>query len=103
MPRQRLTIAHLDELRLRLLDTVGQDQLRVAGDGALVRLPDGTLGVVATVGQTAQQVRVLTQGGSAVLVDGNQMVQVLAYPVLAAKLLIHLARTLSTLDQTDEL
>ncbi|HEX6290194.1 MAG TPA: hypothetical protein VFZ66_13455 [Herpetosiphonaceae bacterium] len=42
----------------------------------------------------------LTDQGT-VLVDGDQVVQVLAYPVLAAKLLIQLARTVTALDQTD--
>ncbi|HEX6290193.1 MAG TPA: hypothetical protein VFZ66_13450 [Herpetosiphonaceae bacterium] len=61
MPRQRLTLAPLDELRLRAMGTEGQEPLRSAGDGALVRLPDGTLGVVATFGQVTQQLQVLTR------------------------------------------
>lgn len=35
-------------------------------------------------------------------VDGDQVVQILARPVLAAKLRIQLARTVSALDQGDE-
>ena len=93
-------IAPLDEVRLRMYDTAGQEPLRVAGAGALVRLADGTLGVVATFGQAASRIRVLTDGG-AVLVDADQLVQVLAYPVLAAKLLIHLAQTITALEPSD--
>ncbi len=100
MPRQRFTIAPLDELRLRLSTPFGQEPLRVAGDGALVRLADGTLGVVATFGQAGARIRLLTDGG-AVLVDADQRVQVLASPVLAAKLLRLLAQTLSAQEPSE--
>lgn len=101
MTRQRYTRPPQDELRLGLLSTEGQQPLRIAGDGALVRLPDGTLGVVSTLGHATKKVHVLTEQGS-VRVDGDQVVQILAHPVLAAKLLIHLAQTVSALDQPDE-
>ncbi len=100
MPRQRSTIAPLDELRIRMLDPMGHEPLGVAGDGALVRLADGTLGVVATFGQAASRIRVLTDGG-AVLVAADQPVQVLAHPVLAAKLLRLLAQTLSAQEPSE--
>ncbi|HEX6289294.1 MAG TPA: hypothetical protein VFZ66_08895 [Herpetosiphonaceae bacterium] len=101
MKRRRLTVAPLDELRLGLLSTAGQQPLRSAGDGALVRLPDGTLGVVATFGHAGKKLHVLTEQGT-VRVDGDQVVQVLASPVLAARLLIQLAHTLTALDQRDD-
>ncbi len=100
MSRQRITIAPLDELRLRMRDTIGQEPLRVAGDGALVRLADGTLGVVATFGQAASRIRLLTDGG-AVLVDADQPVQVLADPVLAATLLRRLAQMISAQEPSE--
>ncbi|HEY0606010.1 MAG TPA: hypothetical protein VGD58_24005 [Herpetosiphonaceae bacterium] len=100
MTRQRSTRPPLDALRLGLMSTEGQQPLRIAGDGALVRLPDGTLGVVSTLGQASKQLHVLTEQGT-VRVDGDQVVQILAHPVLAAKLLIQLAQTVSALDQTD--
>lgn len=101
MKRQRLSIAPLDELRLRLLDPLGQEPLRVAGDGALVRLADGTLGVVATFGQSMPRIRLLTDAGES-HVDADQMVQILAYPVLAAKLLMHLAQALTSMEHSDQ-
>ncbi len=101
MTRPRHSSAPLDELRLRLLASHGQEPLRVAGDGALVRLPDGTLGVVAASGQASRQVRVVTADGRAVFVDGAQRVPVLATPGLAAKLLIHLAQPLTALEHAD--
>jgi hypothetical protein len=100
MKRQRLAIAPLDELQLRLDSPFGQEPLGVAGDGALVRLPDGTLGVVATFGQAGSRIRVLTESG-AVQVAADQLVQVLTSPVLAAKLLIHLAQTITDLEHPD--
>lgn len=101
MTRQQYTMAPPDELRFWLMDSVGHELLRVAGGGALVRLPDRTLGVVATFGQAGKKLHVLTEEGT-VRVDGDQLVMVLASPVLAAKLLIHLARTLAALAQPDE-
>ncbi|HEY0602352.1 MAG TPA: hypothetical protein VGD58_05530 [Herpetosiphonaceae bacterium] len=83
-----------------MLSTTDQEPLRIAGDGALVRFPDGTLGVVSTLGHATKKLHVLTEQGS-VRVDGDQLVQILAHPVLAAKLLIQLAQTVSALDQTD--
>ena len=97
MARQRFTMAPLDELRLRSMGSTGQEPLRIAGDGALVRFADGTLGVVATFGQAGKKLHVLTEHGT-VRVDGDQQVMVLAHPVLAAKLLIQLARTVAALD-----
>ena len=79
---------------------MGQELLRIASGGALVRLPDGTLGVVVTFGQATKKLHVLTEQGT-VRVDGDQRVQILASPVLAAKLLILLDQTMSVLDQTD--
>lgn len=100
MTRQRDTRPPLDELRLGFLSTAGQQPLRIAGDGALVRLLDGTFGVVSTWGQATKKLHGLTEQGSE-WVDGDQLVQILAHPVLAAKLLIQLAQAVSALDQTD--
>ena len=103
MRHQRHTIAPVDEVCLRLRDVHGVEPVRVAGDGALVRLADGTLGVVATLDHAGPQTRLLTGDGQSILIDSDALVQVLAYPVLAAKLLIQFAHTLMALDHADML